>query len=76
MNLMKVTVFLGELGARSSATYTVAAGSAYEAAWLVSNHIGQRDPSGRIEEDALADEDVEGPPRVLGPVGDSVRTPG
>ena len=66
---MRVTVFLGEPGAGRSATYEVVAGSAREAARLVSNHLRQRDPPGRIDVDVLGDEGVEGPPRVLGQVG-------
>ena len=67
MNLMKATVFFGASDASPSATYTVVASSARQAADLTADHLGLRQPWERIDVVLLANERVEGPARVLQP---------
>ncbi|HVH84718.1 MAG TPA: hypothetical protein VM713_10415 [Steroidobacteraceae bacterium] len=73
MNLMRVTVYLGENGAGRSSTYAIAASSPREAAILMSDHLGLRYRWERIDVELLFGERVAGPPRVLGPVGGEVK---
>lgn len=71
---MRVTVFLDGQGFGPSVTYVVVAGSAHEAASLITEHLNLRHPWGQIDIDVLAGERAEGPPRVLGLVrGDDAR---
>ena len=67
---MTVAVFLGEDDTKPSGVYRVIASSAYEAAKLISNHLGTRDPWMRMDVTTIGSDGVEGPPRVIGPIGE------
>ena len=71
VNTMVVAVFLGEDDRKPSATYRVIARSGYEAAKLISDYFGERNPWVRVDVTAVMSGGVEGPPRVIGPIGES-----
>jgi len=57
----------GKTDASPSATYTVVVTSAHQAAELISDHLGLRQPWERIDVKVIESERVEGPARVLQP---------
>jgi hypothetical protein len=70
VNMMIVAVFLGEDNREAIGVYRVIATSAYEAARLMSDYLGTRDPWMRIDVTETTSDGVEGPPRVIGPFGE------
>ncbi len=66
---MRVAVFPGKDSTEPSVVYAVVAGSSFEAAKLISDYLRKRDPWVRIDVVAVANKAVDGPARVIGPIG-------
>jgi hypothetical protein len=68
--MMTVAVFLGEDNRKPGGVCRVIASNAYEAAKLMSDYLGTRNPWMRIDVTAIMSDGVEGPPRVIGLLGE------